>query len=67
MVHYQVTFSKSLLSSDGHQFKCPQQVIDVEAVDCEDALRTAKVRFERLLHGQNWRTHADFIDLEIAQ
>jgi hypothetical protein len=67
MTHYQVTFSKSLLSSDGHQFKCPQRVIDLDALDAEVALQTAKRRFEGLLRIRNWRMRADFIDVSAHQ
>jgi hypothetical protein len=63
MTHFQVTFSKSLLSSDGHPFKCAQQVIDLDALDAEAAVQAAKRRFEYLHHLRNWRVRADFVDV----
>jgi hypothetical protein len=67
MAHFQVTFLKSLLSSDGHQFRCPQQVIDLDAINAEIALKAAKRRFEHLLHLRDWRMRADFVEVSPVQ
>jgi hypothetical protein len=63
MTHFHVTFLKSLLSSDGHQFRCPQQVIDLDATNAEIAMKTAKRRFEHLLYLRNSRMRADFVEV----
>ncbi len=67
MSHFHVTFSKSLLSSDGHPFRCPQEVVDLDAIDAETAVKTAKRRFEHLLRLRSWRMRADFADVSCSQ
>ena len=67
MTHFQVTFSKSLLNSDGHQFKCTQRVIDLDAIDAEVALESAKRRFEGLFRLPNWRMRADSAEVLATQ
>lgn len=49
MAQYQVTFYKDLLSSDGHQFHCPQSVIDVDADTPNSAVQLALKDARRLI------------------
>ncbi len=64
MTNYQVTFLKSPLSLDGHQFKRAQQVIiDIDAVNAEAAVEAAKRRFEYLIHLGDWHIGADLIEV----
>jgi hypothetical protein len=65
MSDYRVKYYKNLLSSDGHQFKCLQQQIDVPNVEsAEKAEETAARQFESLrgLHSLKW--FADVIEVE---
>ena len=65
MSHYRVYYYKNLLSSDGHQFKCLQQQIDLpNAESAEKAEETAARQFESLhgLHSLRW--FADAIEVE---
>jgi len=65
MVQYRVHFFKNLLSSDGHEFKCRQRVIEIEHARSDDrALKAAQLRFKRLTHVGSWRTLADCCELE---
>lgn len=66
MAQFHVTFFKSLLSSDGHQFKCPQQVFDLEADDSASALVKASRQYEQLLHLRDWRMRADCAEVSSA-
>jgi hypothetical protein len=62
---YRVAFFKHLLSSDGHQFKCLQHVIEIRhARNAERALKAAEHRYERLCHVPDWRLYADTFELE---
>ena len=63
MAQFHVTFFKSLLSSDGHQFKCPQHVFDLEADDAASALFKASRQYEQLLHLGDWRIRADVAEV----
>jgi hypothetical protein len=61
-----VTFFKNLLSSDGHPFKCVQEVVDVRyARSADRALEAAELRYERLHRGHDWTLYADFLELEV--
>jgi hypothetical protein len=65
MSHYRVYYYKNLLSSDGHQFKCLQQQIDLPNVEsAEKAEEIAAGQFESLhgLHSLRWFT--DVIEVE---
>lgn len=67
MSHYRVCFFKTLLSSDGHQFKCLQQRLDVlDAPGAEEATKAASRQFEQLHHLRNWTQLADSIEIESA-
>ncbi len=49
MSTYHVSFFKNLLSSDGHQFKCLQQRIDIsDAESSAQAAESASKAFEAL-------------------
>jgi hypothetical protein len=57
MSHYRVNYYKNLLSSDGHQFKCLQQQIDLPNVESAGkAEEIAARQFESLhgLHSLRW-------------
>jgi hypothetical protein len=67
MARYRVSFFKNLLSSDGHQFKCLQQQVDVtnsEGAAC--ATESASRQFEKLHGLQHWQQIADSIEIESA-
>lgn len=64
MKTFQANFFKNLLSSDGHQFKCLQNSLEVTGDDAGDALLSAKRQFEQLTHAMNWTHRADFVELE---
>jgi hypothetical protein len=56
MTRYRVTsFFKTLLSSDGHRFKCPQGAIEIICARSPDrAVQAAQHRFERLRQMPEW-------------
>lgn len=66
MTRYRVSFFKTLLSSDGHPFKCLQQAIEVRhARSAERAIHAAERCYERLHRVPSWKLHADIIELEV--
>jgi len=66
MTTYHVKFFKSLLSSDGHPFKCLQRVVDVRHCKSpERAVEAAKHRFRRAEQLSDWKLHADAIETEV--
>jgi hypothetical protein len=66
MTRYRVTFFKNVLSSDGHQFKCPQRTMEVRsAKSLEGALEAAQRQYERLDRLHDWRLHADAAEIEV--
>jgi hypothetical protein len=66
MSAYHVSFFKTLLSSDGHPFKCLQQRIDIsDAESSAQAVEAASRAFEAL-YGCPWKLHADSIEVIAA-
>ena len=66
MSRYHVNFFKTLLSSDGHAFKCLQRRIDIsDAESSEQAVEFASKSFESLC-GCPWKLHADSIEVIAA-
>jgi 1,2-phenylacetyl-CoA epoxidase PaaB subunit len=59
---YQIVFFKNLLSSDGHPYKCPQQVVTLDAPNAECAIETAKEKFRHDHRLREWRHGADEIE-----
>ena len=67
MARYRVSFFKNLLSSDGRQFKCLQQQVDVtnsEGVAC--ATESASRQFEKRNGLRHWQQMADSLEIETA-
>ncbi len=64
MATYQVSFFKTLLNCDGHQFRCLQECIEVDNVHtpAQAAARAAK-QFEIAHHTPLWSQCADSIDI----
>ncbi|MDE2229309.1 MAG: hypothetical protein KGL11_09750 [Alphaproteobacteria bacterium] len=67
-MHYNVSFFKDVLSSDGHAFKCVQRVIAVDADSPNEAINAAKQQFEH--HCSNysigdWRLYAEAVECAI--
>ena len=63
MSGYRVSFFKTLLSSDGHGFRCLQQ-IDVQNSDsAEHAAESASRKFEALHELADWKLRADSIEV----
>jgi hypothetical protein len=66
MGRYRVSFFKTLLSSDGHPFKCLQLTIEIpHARNTDRAIKAAKRRYERLRRVPDWMLHADTFEVEI--
>lgn len=63
MPHYEVTFFKHVLSSNGHPFKAPQAAISVWADNIKEAERRAMSRFACLRGIPEWNLHADTFDV----
>jgi hypothetical protein len=67
MSNYRVSFFKTLLSSDGHGFRCLQQQIDVRnSASPEHAAESALRQFEALHELPDWKLHADSIEVVAA-
>ncbi len=63
---YRVSFFKHLVNSDGHPFRCIQQVIEVRQARSPDrAVKAAELRYERLHRVHDWTLHSDCLELEI--
>jgi hypothetical protein len=68
MTSYRITFFKKLLSSDGHQFNCPQQQIDIlNSASREQARDAAIQKFESLHRSEKWKGCADTIEIETIE
>jgi hypothetical protein len=66
MTSYRVSFFKSLLSSDGHQFKCLQRAIEIRrARSVERAVQAAEQRFARTYRVPDWRLYADTVEVDV--
>ena len=66
MTRYKVSFVKILLSSDGHSFKCLQQVIQIHrAKSLDRAVQAAERRYARSHRAPDWKLHADILEVEI--
>lgn len=64
-MHYNVSFFKDVLSSDGHAFKCIQRVIPVGADSPAEAINAAKRQFEHHYGIGDWRLYAEAVECEI--
>jgi len=62
MPRYSVTFYKNLLSSNGHPFKCAQQIIMIDAANAAHAVAEATEQFERRCRIRDWRMNADTVE-----
>lgn len=68
MPAYRVSFYKTLLSSDGHAFKCLQQQIDVpDSDDVTQAVEAASRAFARLHGMRDWKIYADCVEVAPAE
>jgi hypothetical protein len=66
MPDYRVAFYKTVLSSDGHPSKCLQECIDIHDLqDPTGAARAATQAFQERHGTQDWRVHADMIDVTL--
>ena len=66
MSRYLVTFFKRLSNSDGHEFNCPQQSIEIRRAKSVDrAVEAAERRYERLCNLPDWTLHADTRELQV--
>ncbi len=66
MSAYRVKFFKNLLSSDGHQFKCLQQQLEIADADNPNrAADEAARRFEKGRGLRSWKACADFMEIEL--
>ena len=63
---YLITFFKYICSSNGHEFKCVQEIITIErAKSIDRAVEAAKRRLERRRHVVDWQLHSDGFDVKI--
>lgn len=64
MTTYLVKFYKTLLSSDGHPFKCLQCEISVRDVaTLAQAIERAQHEVETSSHATDWRHQADLMEI----
>jgi hypothetical protein len=67
MSQYRVRFFKTLLSSDGHSFKCLQQQIDVPQADgVAQAEHYAAQQLIALRGCRTWKQIADVVEVDRA-
>jgi hypothetical protein len=65
MQSFRIKFLNTLLSSDGHQFKCLQRMIPIRhARSPERAIRAAQRRFEKAEHIPDWRLRAHSVEID---
>lgn len=64
-MHYNVTFFRDLLSSDGHAFKCVQRVIAMDADSPNEAIHAAKQQAEHHRNSGDPRLYAEAVEREI--
>jgi hypothetical protein len=63
---YLIAFFKYLRSSNGHEFKCVQEIVTIErAKSIDRAVEAAKRRFERRRHVVDWQLHSDGFDVKM--
>jgi hypothetical protein len=67
MAEYRVTFFNNLLNPNGLPVKCSQRSLTVQGKDPEEASLRAQRAFERLEGVPDWKCHAHFYEIEIAQ
>jgi hypothetical protein len=66
MPSYRISFFKNMLSSDGHPFKCVQEVIEIRhARNADHAVQAAERRYQDLRGIHDWKLHADYLELEV--
>jgi hypothetical protein len=64
MKTYEVRFFKTLLSSDGHPFRCLQDRLEItDAGSAETAIAQAERQYETLHNVSTWDRWADSIDI----
>lgn len=63
MLHYNVSFVKNLLTSNGQAFECVQGVIAVDADTADEAISAAKLEFAHHHAIGNWQLHADRVGI----
>ena len=66
MSRYVVTFLKDVLDSNGHQFKAPQENIEIHAATPEQAVATAELRFAHMRHTNLGARTRAYFDLDQA-
>jgi hypothetical protein len=68
MAQYRVSFFNNLVNSNGKPFKCCQRKIIVDdANDAGAASDKATREFEHLEGVSNWKSHAQFFEVEIVE
>jgi len=63
MSTYHVSFFKTLLSSDGHPFKCLQRRIDVSDAESAGQAAESASRALEAIYGCAWELRADSIEV----
>jgi len=61
---YRVSFFKSLVDSYGHPVDACQSVIEIRAVDKEQAVEQAKLNFAKTKGVSDWSFYADYESVE---
>ena len=65
MSAYRVSVFKTLLSSDGHPFKCLQFAIDVaRAKSSQRAIEAARWRYQRRVKAPDWTCIAETVEVK---
>ena len=58
---FHISFFKTILSSDGHPFKCLQGSLEVQENSADKAIESAKRAFRQ--EGRSWSDRADMIEV----
>jgi hypothetical protein len=65
MGKYRVSVFKTLLSSDGHLFKCLQFMVDIgRARTAQRAVEVARCRYQRRVRIPDWKSIADIVEVK---
>ena len=64
-MHYNVSFFRDLLNSDGHAFKCIQRVMPVDADSPDEAINVAKQEADHHCSSGDSRLYAEAVECEI--
>jgi hypothetical protein len=64
---YRVCFFKKLTDSTGHPVEACQGMVEVHAIDVDDAVELGRKKFAEFAHVRDWLMRADYETVEILR